>query len=179
MNAAGLVASLTFGGSAALGRGFSIILMLRYVLETCERVDQAVAALSRIPIATAQNVTLLDRSGAHATLFLGPDREPALSPHRACTNHQETRGTVTNSVERQRFLLAKLEDPTQSLSDLIAAFLEPPLLARWVASTTVFTAIYRPAEGRVDYLWPGQSRSQRIGHFQSGSYSHDYGALIP
>jgi predicted choloylglycine hydrolase len=74
MNEDGLVASLTFGGSRAQGLGFSVILMLRYVLETCRVVDQAIAALSRIPIALSHNVTLLDRSGAYATVFLGPDR---------------------------------------------------------------------------------------------------------
>ncbi|MBN9264084.1 MAG: peptidase C45, partial [Hyphomicrobium sp.] len=41
MNEDGLVASITFGGSAAMGRGFAVILMLRYVLETCRRVDDA------------------------------------------------------------------------------------------------------------------------------------------
>ena len=53
--------------------------MLRYVLETCRACDEAVAALTRIPIAMAHNVTLLDRSGTHATLFLGPDRAPAVT----------------------------------------------------------------------------------------------------
>ena len=33
MNGDGLVASLTYGGNAAQGLGFSVILMLRYVLE--------------------------------------------------------------------------------------------------------------------------------------------------
>jgi predicted choloylglycine hydrolase len=51
--------------------------MLRYVLETSTRVDEAIAALSRIPIAQSHNVTLLDRSGSFATAFLGPDRTPA------------------------------------------------------------------------------------------------------
>ena len=83
MNADGLVASMTFGGSPAQGRGFSIILMLRYVLETCRRVEQAIAALSRIPVAMAHNVTLLDRSGAHATLFLGPGRAPGVTARSA------------------------------------------------------------------------------------------------
>src|SRR5262249_15263076 len=57
MNEEGLVASSTFGGSRGAGCGFSIILMLRYVLETCDRVDEAAAALSRIPIAQSHNVT--------------------------------------------------------------------------------------------------------------------------
>jgi len=51
MNEDGLVASLTFGGNRAQGLGFAVILMLRYVLETCSRVDEAIARLSRIPIA--------------------------------------------------------------------------------------------------------------------------------
>lgn len=179
MNEDGLVGSLTFGGSAALGRGFSVILMLRYVLETCHHVEQAVAALSRIPIATSHNVTLLDKSGAYATLFLGPDRAPAVSLVRACTNHQESIGTVSNSVERQQVVLEALNDPAMSLSDLIARFREPPLIARWAKSTTVYTAVYRPAERRVDYIWPGKSWCQRIGQFEPGEYTHDYGELIP
>jgi predicted choloylglycine hydrolase len=79
MNEEGLVTSCTFGGSSAMGRGFSIILMLRYVLETCRQVHEAIAALSRIPIAQSHNVTLLDRAGAYATLFLGSDRAPAVT----------------------------------------------------------------------------------------------------
>jgi len=40
MNEDGLIASCTFGGSPAIGLGFWIILMLRYVLETFSRVDE-------------------------------------------------------------------------------------------------------------------------------------------
>jgi predicted choloylglycine hydrolase len=38
MNEDGLVASITDGGSGAQGLGFSVILLLRYVLETCSSV---------------------------------------------------------------------------------------------------------------------------------------------
>ncbi len=177
MNEDGLVASLTFGGSPDEGRGFSVILMLRYVLEICRHVEEAVAALSRIPIALSQNVMLLDRSGAYATVFLGPDRAPAVSRARACTNHQEAIGRVPDSVERLRVVLAALDEPDSSLADLVARFLRPPLHSRRAASTTVYTAVYRPAEGRVDYHWPGKLVSQRIGGFEPANYTHDYGAL--
>jgi predicted choloylglycine hydrolase len=184
MNEDGLVASLTFGGSRAQGRGFSIILMLRYVLETCRLVDEAIAALSRIPVAMSQNVTVLDRTGAYATLFLGPDRAPAVSQVRACTNHQETvvspeHAAATGTVERQRIVLQALDDPAMTLPDLISRFLAPPLYSRRTRSTTVYTAVYRPEEGKVDYLWPGKSWCQRIGRFDPGEYTHDYGELIP
>jgi len=184
MNEDGLVASLTFGGNRAQGLGFAVILMLRYVLETCSRVDEAIARLSRIPIALSHNVTLLDRSGAYATLFLGPDRVPTVTQLRACTNHQEmlTEPDGVNlfrSVERQQIVRAALDNPTTTLSDLIAAFFKPPLYSRWAGFTTVYTAVYRPAEGRVDYLWPGKSWRQSFDRSEPGDYIHDYGEAIP
>lgn len=179
MNEHGLVASLTFGGREVQGRGFSIILMLRYVLETCRRVDEAIKALSRIPIAVSQNVTLLDRSGDYAILFLGPDREPAISRIKVCTNHQETPGIVADSVERQEIVLAALADPGMSLNTLARLFLTSPLYSWRAASTTAYTAVYRPAEGRVDYIWPGKVWPQSMGRFTPGEYVHDYGELLP
>ena len=183
MNEDGQVVSTTFGGSPAQGCGFSIILMLRYVLETCRRVDEAVAALCRIPIALSQNVTLLDRSGAYATLFLGPDRAPAVSRVPACTNHQESvvwpeHAAMARTVERQQAVLAALDDPAMTLPDLIARFLESPIYSRWVRSPTVYTAVYRPTEGQVDYIWPGKSWRQRFDRFEPGDYTHDYGELV-
>jgi len=181
MNADGLVASLTAGGTAQ-GRGFSVILILRYVLETCRQVSEAVAALCRIPIALSQNVTVLDRSGAYATVFLGPDREPAVSYVPACTNHQESVGAgramsaaAVSSIERQALLLRLLEDPAMTVPGLLAQLLEPPLYSRRAASPTV----YRPDEGTVDYIWPGATRTQRLGAFAEGEYSHDYCELTP
>ena len=89
MNADGLVASVTFGGSPAQGQGFAIILVVRYILETCSQVSEAVAALLRLPVAQSQNVIVLDKTGAHATVFLGPDRSPFVSRMPVCANHQE------------------------------------------------------------------------------------------
>ena len=182
MNADGLVASMTFGGSRAQGRGFSIILMLRYVLETCRRVGEAVAALSRIPIAMAHNVTLLDRSGAHATLYLGPGRAPGVTADPLCTNHQEQvvwpeHAARSLTVERRAALATLLAQPSLTLERLIEGFLALPLYSRRSAFPTVYTAVYRPPEGRVDYLWPGTTWSQRIGAFEAGEYVHDYGKL--
>lgn len=184
MNEDGLVACLTAGGGRVEGQGFSIILMLRYVLETCRTVDQAIRALSRIPIAQSQNVVLLDRTGAYSTLFLGPDRAPAVSGALACTNHQEvvvgpTGNAATDSVKRQRAVLMVLEEPGMTLPNLIGRFLEPPLYSRRAQSTTVYTAVYWPGEGRVDYLWPGKIWSQSIGRFEAGDYMHDYDDLTP
>jgi predicted choloylglycine hydrolase len=184
MNEDGLVASLTFGGSRAQGRGFSVILILRYVLETCRRVDQAIAALSRIPIAMSHNVMLLDRSGSYATVFLGPDRAPAATAEPLCTNHQEQvvwpqHAATCATVERRDALAHRLAEPGLTLDRLVEGFLAPPLYSRRTGFPTVYTAVYRPIEGRVDYLWPGKSWCQRIDQFAPGEYTHDYGELSP
>lgn len=184
MNADGLVTSATFGGSKAQGLGFSIILILRYVLETCRRVAEAVETLLRVPVALSQNVTVLDASGAYATVFLGPDRAPTVSKVRVCTNHQEISDPFeptisTDSIERQQTALQTLEAPQATLDDLIARFLLPPIYSRSKRSPTVYGAVYRPTALQVDYLWPGKRWTQRIGHFEPGEYIHDYGDLLP
>lgn len=183
MNEDGLAASLTFGGSPAMGCGFAVILILRYVLETCRRVDEAVATLSRIPIAQSQNVTLLDQSGAYATLFLGPDRLPAVTADRVSTNHQEEvvwpeHGAMSRTIARRDALARQLAEPGMTLDRLVESLLAPPLYSRWVGSPTVYTAVYRPAEGKVDYLWPGKRWRQSIDHFEPSAHTHDYGELI-
>ncbi|MBB3397855.1 MULTISPECIES: C45 family autoproteolytic acyltransferase/hydolase [unclassified Rhizobium] len=174
MNEDGLVASVTLGGSRAQGVGFSIILVIRYILETCHRVDQAVEALCRIPVALPQNVTVLDRSGRYATLFVGPHQRPIISRLKACTNHQRTIRPSLSSLARQMAIHQALEDPSMSLSRLTDLFLLPPLYSRSASSPTLYTAIYRAAEGRVDYIWPGKRWSQSFLDFHEGAYTHSF-----
>jgi predicted choloylglycine hydrolase len=84
---------------------------------------------------------------------------------------------LTRSFRRQRSILAALEERTMTLERLTAKFFEPPLYSRQDGFTTVYTAVYLPAEGRVDYLWPGERWSQRFNHFVAAEYTHDYGEL--
>jgi predicted choloylglycine hydrolase len=177
MNDDGLVASCTLGGIARRGEGFAIILMLRYVLETCGSVAKAVEALRRLPPSQLHNVTLLDRTGAHATILIGPRREPAVTSWRTCTNHQERASPASRSALRQRVLDEALAERSATLETLTARFFAAPLYSRKAAFTTAYTAVYRPAEGRVDYLWPGRRWSQSFDRFEEGAYTHDYGEL--
>ena len=178
MNGDGLAASLTFGGGKAYRRGFTISLLLRYVLETCRTVAEAAAALCRIPVAQSQNVTLVDVSGDHALVYLGPDRDPRVTRGLTCTNHQETvtwpeMAMLSLTVERH----AALEDALAASPDietLTSAMLAPPLYVRGSQTVTAYTAVYRPLEGVVDYLWPGKRWRQGFEAFTPGSYEHDY-----
>jgi predicted choloylglycine hydrolase len=178
MNEDGLVASLTFGGGPGYVRGFSISLMLRYVLETCRTVAEAAAALCRIPVAQSQNVTLLDETGAYAVVHLGPERSPAVTSSRVCTNHQETvswpeMAMASRTVERYAALSEALA-ASPDIAALTAALLAAPLYVRGPHVFTAYTAIYRPCHGTVDYVWPGKRWRQSFGAFAPGRYEHDY-----
>jgi predicted choloylglycine hydrolase len=183
MNADGLVASLTFGGSPAQGLGFSIILIVRYILETCSHVSDAVAALCRIPVALSQNVIVLDKTGGYATVFLHPERVPFVSLTPVCANHQnlsissDLSGSLASSVARQQAALGALECSGATLAKLTESFLAAPIYSRDASSPTVYSAVYRPATLTVDYVWPGNVMTQRIGSFRPCQYVHDYGVL--
>ena len=115
VNDRGLAASLTFGGRRATGRGFSVPLVIRYVLETCATVGEGVAALRRLPVQAAYNVTLVDRDGDHATVWLAPGEPARVTGERVATNHQgevdwAEHARWTRSVERHERLTAALDE---------------------------------------------------------------------
>lgn len=70
VNDAGLAASLAFGARPAVGDGFGIPLVIRYVLEVCEDVEAACGVLRQVPVHAVQNVTLIDRAGDFVQAFL-------------------------------------------------------------------------------------------------------------
>jgi predicted choloylglycine hydrolase len=173
MNDSGLAVSLTFGGRPDVGDGFAIPLVVRYVLETCDDVASAREALARIPVHAPQNLTLLDRSGAHATAYVGPGRDARFSDVAATTNHQgevewpEYARTV-RTVERERRVLELLDAPRDRFE---AAFLEPPLHGdeHERGFGTLYTAAYEPGEGRVRYRWPDMTWEQSFERFEPGA----------
>ncbi|MFI0554545.1 carcinine hydrolase/isopenicillin-N N-acyltransferase family protein, partial [Streptomyces scabiei] len=123
MNDAGLAVSLTFGGRFVHGPGFAILIVLRYLLETCNTVD---ANHQHLPV---------------------PDEQEQFS----------------RTQERLRAVRAAGTD--------VAAMLKPPLYqsAYDEGLGTVYTARYRPSEGRVTYYWPDESWEQSFDGFAPGS----------
>jgi predicted choloylglycine hydrolase len=174
INDAGLAVSLAFGGRRALGAGFAVPLVVRYLLEVCDTTAQALSVLRRLPVQAAYNLTLVDRAGVAATARIGPDRPVALAPVAVATNHQERvewpeHATAFASVEREQRLLELLDGAAGE--DPAAPFLAPPLHARAYADGfgTLYTAVHRPAAGSVEYVWPGERWRQSLDAFEEGS----------
>jgi predicted choloylglycine hydrolase len=161
MNGSGLVVSLTFGGERTVGEGFGIPLVVRYLLETCQRVDEAVAALRRLPISMSYNLTMLDAEGAVGTAHVGPGRTVEFSEQPCATNHRwrtpldPAHAARFRSVQRLDHL-DDLLDHRASADDIALSMLQKPLYSREFSQSfgTLFTADYRPAEQSVTYHWP-------------------------
>jgi len=168
MNDAGLAVSLTWGGRSAFGRGFAILIVVRYLLETCGTVDEAVGRLGSLPVAVPQNLTLVDARKA-VTVFVGPDMPPTVAPDACAANHQHL--PVTYEQERALRTQERLRAVRAAGADDVTAMLKPPLYrpVDEQGSRTLYTARYRPTEGRVTYYWPGESWHQSFGDFSPGS----------
>jgi predicted choloylglycine hydrolase len=175
MNDAGLAVSLAFGGRPGAGDGFGIPLVVRYLLETAESVTDVGDRLSGLPVSMAYNLTVVDRHGEAGTFFVAPGEPAERVAYAVATNHRGRTPEVPaharrfRSVERQERLLACVEDRTAP-DAFVDAFLLPPLYSTEYAEGfgTLYTAVYRPAEGLADYAWPG-ARWRRSFDSPSGS----------
>jgi predicted choloylglycine hydrolase len=187
VNSAGLAVALAFGGRKAKGTGFGVPLIVRYLLETCERTRDAVEVLRRIPCHMSYNLTLVDREGEHATAFLAPDRPAEIVRRAWATNHQgrvewPEQARFSRTVERAGAIERLLAEPGMTPARLTAAFLRPPLYAHNHSQGfgTVYTAAYRPVEATLELRWPDE-KPWRLScdDFREESRSVRYGGAAP
>lgn len=174
MNAHGLSASLAYGGKDTVAPGFGIAVVLRYVLEFCTTVEEAVKVLERVPVHMAYNVTLVDAYGQVRTVELDPFAAPIVSAKPLAVNHQgdfelTNYAMFSHSYERQQNILGKLYDPLSSLESFANAFEYSPLFSTNYAQGfgTLYTAIYNPQLRAMEYRWPQRTRMyQSFAHFE-------------
>ena len=178
MNDAGLGVSLTFGGRRVLGDGFGIPLVVRYLLETCESVVHARETLARLPYSLAHNLTVVDRDGEVLTAYLSPDREPIFRPFPAATNHQgivewPEQAKATRTIEREQCIVRALGAEGQTAEGFADAFLRAPLFSTAYDSGwgTLYTAVYHPVDGVVDYRWPTHTWRLGFGSFTQAEHT--------
>ncbi|QBY55647.1 C45 family autoproteolytic acyltransferase/hydolase [Cupriavidus oxalaticus] len=175
INESGLAASLSFGGRKAVGNGFGIPLVLRYVLEFAEDVGAAVEILSRIPVHMSYTVSLLDRSAQWATVFVTPDRPIEVVRKQAVSNLQHgvewaAHANATLAETREEALAAAVQQSDESRS-VLRALLRPPLFQTSYGRGhgTLYSAVYHPCDGSVEMVWPDATWRQSCGHFVPGA----------
>lgn len=163
INADGLCASLTFGGRKLIGKGFGIPLILRYCLETCSNVPEAVKRLLQIPVHMAYNITLMDAELRYATLYFTPGMDNRVTYQPVGTNHQEEinwpdYASMTRTLERKQILEFAMANPLETATSVMDRFLTAPLYntAYEKAFGTLYTALYHPMQRTARMLWPGK-----------------------
>ncbi|MFD0980866.1 C45 family autoproteolytic acyltransferase/hydolase [Tropicimonas aquimaris] len=181
MNDAGLAVSLTFGGRRAIGEGFGVPLILRYILQTCTTAEEACDVLQRVPCHMSYNVTVIDADRQFMTAYLAPDRPTMVAHVPVATNHQErvewaSHARLTATVERERFLLQRLSLHPETEERFLHHFLQPPLYSTAFGSGfgTLYTAAYWPREGTMRLLWPHHTLRASFDAFTEGVVSISY-----
>ncbi|WP_417226806.1 C45 family autoproteolytic acyltransferase/hydolase [Amphritea sp.] len=164
MNDSGLSVSINYGGRLVEGKGFGITIVIRYILETCSTVDEAIDVLKRVPVHLDYNIALLDKQGQHATVFIAPDRDTCITLATTSTNHQGApepgKPLLLDDTLIRLDALNLLAAPRESnLTDTVGHFLRPPLYRPHdiYTSGTLYTAVYLPTEGIVSFVWPHHS----------------------
>ena len=180
MNESGLAVSLAFGGRQTVGDGFGITLILRYVLEFCRSVREAIEVLRRVPTHMSYNVTILDRKQRFATVFVAPDRAPVVRQIPIATNHQgriewHRHAWATATLEREHAVASRLADCDETADSFVAAFLESPLFntAYHRGFGTLYTAVYRPMTSEAEYRWRTRSCRQSFEQFTEDEWNVD------
>lgn len=82
INEYGLAVGLTFVYPRARKHGLNAGMLVRYILEKCKTVKEAVTALKKLPIASAQTLTLADRTGDMAVIECNPYKFIEIKPER-------------------------------------------------------------------------------------------------
>lgn len=181
INAAGLSVVLAYGGRQDVGEGFGITTILRYVLETCDTVLDAVRVFQRVPSHMPYNIIVADASGAAASVEIYAGGGAKVQPQLIATNHQNDgsapdREEFTKTYERADHLDEVL--PTISApAELAALFRKAPLKQNRYSEGfgTLFTAEYEPLRSRMTLFWEGDVWMQALDAFEEGRKLIKYG----
>lgn len=177
INDAGLSIALAYGGRSETKKGFGITTIVRYILETCDTVQEALSALRKVPSHMAYNLVLADASGRTVSVELAPGGGVTVMPTSVATNHQggktvPDRPAFTRTFERR----AHLEQLRIKPRKLNRQFLKSPLLQDRYAQGfgTLFTAEYDPKALTVGLTLNGERWDQAIHDFAEGQRVVNY-----
>ncbi|HEV8065694.1 MAG TPA: C45 family peptidase, partial [Acidimicrobiales bacterium] len=186
MNEHGLAAAIAFGGRTAVGEGFGVGLIIRYVLEFATDIGSALEILRHVPVRLSYNVALVDRSGRGAIAQIAPDRQLVVSARQVAANRQGETEWPEHSLfcateEREAALQAAVAEPSMTAAALVERFLAPPVY-RYPAMTpwgTVYTVAYDCDRTTMQLAWPGERWSLSMANFVEGSVTRHTEAMVP
>ena len=184
INESGLAVSLAFGGRVDVGKGFGIPLILRYILEFCTDTASAIEVLRRVPSHMSYNITVVDKEQRFATVYVAPDKSPAVRQVPVATNHQgkiewARHAWVTATLERESAVQSILADVEETADGLIGGFLRPPVFNESYSRGfgTLYTAVYRPESLTASFLWPNHAWHFGMDYFEEVTHEAIYASV--
>lgn len=108
VNEYGLAVGLTFVYPKMNKPGLNAGMLVRYLLEKCKTVKEVLEELSRLPIASAQTITLADPSGEIAVVECNPENIVVIRPEQG-TNFVATANNF-NSEKMKPFRNPQIDD---------------------------------------------------------------------
>lgn len=105
------------------------------------------------------SITLLDRLGDWATVFVSPDRPTEVVHKRAVTNFQHTvewqqHAKATHAIERLDTLQQKLDYASNSQEAMQVMLCKPLYQEAWLRGYgTLYSAVYRPFSNSVELFY--------------------------
>ncbi len=182
INEAGLAVAIAYGGRSETGEGFGITTIIRYVLETCDTVDEALEALRRVPSHMAYNLVLADASGRTEGVEMLPGGGARITARAIATNHQSgpekaDHPSFTHTHARHAHL-GRMQATPRNLN---AQFLKAPLLQDRYAQGfgTLFTAEYDPVARSLGLTIRGARWNQTLDAFKEGRRNVNYAVAEP
>jgi predicted choloylglycine hydrolase len=187
VNEDGLAVALAFGGRRSVGRGFAVTLLLRYLLEQCGDVAQALEAIPAVPVNLSYNIVLVDAGGDSALVQVAPDHPPVVlrEPVCACNRQGGTEwpehAAQTETELREAVLAAALADPAMTLERLEQQFVTEPVFRHPALHTwgTVYAAGYDARARSVRLMWPDASWPMQLDTAQPGELVRDTQVRMP
>jgi len=119
VNIHGLAVGLTFIFPTVLKPGLNAGLLVRYILEKCRTVREAVGHLKKMPISSSQTLTMIDKTGDMALVECNCEKVTAIIP-----KNDENFLVITNRFttnEMQKYICEGLVDDIHSEDRYITA----------------------------------------------------------
>lgn len=186
INEDGLAVSLTFGGRKIIGIGFGIPIIIRYLLETCSTVEEAVKAVKTIPTHMAYNLTIVDTKGDFCSAYLRPDKPTRVVDDPVATNHQgvvewKEYAAFSKTVERKHYLEECFKVRNDGTDTILNLFLKPPLYHTDYEKSfgTLYTAAYKTKTKEMIYAWPRKKVVLDFNNFPEQKIQVNLKNLIP
>jgi len=80
INEHGLAAGLTFNNLELVKPGLNAGILVRYILEKCKTVRESLEHLAKLPVASAQTITMVDKTGDMAVVECSCDKTVVIRP---------------------------------------------------------------------------------------------------